>query len=404
MKIKHLFISYLFVFGLLLYSGFIGENHGSKNESEISTQEIESPYTSLIEDYENFLLQEMDSTNNVGSAIAIVIHDSVRLLNTYGVRKAGTTDSVNINTVFRLASVSKGFAGVLACILDQKEVISLDDKIVDYLNGFKLKDSTNTNQLTIRHTLNHTSGLVPHAFDNLVEANLPMSEIISRLNEVNISDKPGKIYGYQNAIFSLIDTVLKAKSGIGYNEYLNSMVFSPLNMSNASVDYENFANSENKAFPHGFRGGKYYPQKLNKGYYRVAPAAGVNASILDMSKWLKALLGSNPDVIDSSIISKISTPTIYTPLRRRYTWRWDKIDARHYSIGWRIFKYKGRDILYHGGYVRGYRAEIAVCLNDKTGIVFLQNSPNRLASKSIPEFWKRYFPISDSLSYKIVKK
>ena len=86
----------------------------------------------------------------------------------------------------------------------------------------------------------------------------------------------------------------------------------------------------------------------------------------------------------------ISSPQIKTPLKRNYTRYWDPIDGRYYSYGWRIFDYKGKRILYHGGYVRGYRAEIAFCPEEKTGIAFLLNSPNRLASQFIPTFFNIY--------------
>lgn len=349
----------------------------------------------MIVDYIDFLHAELDTTQTVGASIVIVSHDSVLLKESYGLRKAGTVDSVDYNTVFRLASVSKGFAGVLACMLDESNVLDLDEKIKSLLPAFELKDSANTYGLTLKHTLNHTSGIAPHAYDNLVEANAPMSEIIARLNEVDIAATPGDVYGYQNAIYSLIDTILKVKTGNDYNTYLCNEIFEPLGMYTASYNLESMQTNTNVAFPHIKGKGEYYPLDLNDGYYNVSPAAGINASINDMTMWLKALLGYRKDIIDTTVLNAIATPTIYTPLKRRYTYHWGRVDDRNYSLGWRIYRYLGRDIVYHGGYVLGYRAEIAFCPELKTGIAFLQNSPNRTASRSIPEFWKRYFEMID---------
>ncbi len=350
----------------------------------------------MVKDYVSFLQSELDTTQTVGAALVIVSHDSVLYKNAYGVRKAGTNDSVNFNTVFRLASVSKGFAGILACKLDEEEIVDLDLKIKTILPGFELKDSTNTYGLTLKHTLNHTSGIAPHAFDNLVEANVSMAEIIARLNEVDIAAAPGEIYGYQNAVYSLLDTVLKIKTKSNYNSLLCSKIFEPLGMYDASCDLASMETNTNVAYPHARgRSGEYIAMKLNDGYYNVSPAAGVNASINDMTLWLRALLGYRTDVVDSAILKAISTPTVFTPLKRKYTYYWGKVEDRNYSLGWRIYRYLGRDIVYHGGYVSGYRAEIAFCPELKTGIVFLQNSPNRTASRCIPEFWKRYFKLID---------
>jgi hypothetical protein len=59
--------------------------------------------------------------------------------------------------------------------------------------------------------------------------------------------------------------------------------------------------------------------------------------------------------------------------------------------------YKGHKIIYHGGYVKGYRAEIAFCPEEQLGMVFLQNSPNRVASMSVPAFFNIWFASKDSV-------
>jgi len=124
----------------------------------------------------------------------------------------------------------------------------------------------------------------------------------------------------------------------------------------------------------------------HEGYYNVLPAAGVNASISDMGRWLLALLGYQQEWLPDTVISAITTPVVYTPLKWRYTRYWEPFRERYYSLGWRIYEYKGRKIMYHGGYIRGYRAEIAFCPAEDVGIAFMENSPNNLASRFVPAF------------------
>lgn len=389
------------MFSLVILTSFIQGDH-EKRMIDIDSilKKMESPHLNFLSDYEAFLKSKLDSTKTVGAAVAIVSHDSLIFINSYGVRIAGTSDSVDLNTVFRLASVSKGFAGVLACMLQEDSIISLDEKILNTIPDLKLRNAINTKELTLKHTLNHTSGLAPHAFDNLIESGWSMSSMINHFPEIAIAAPPGQVYAYQNVIFSLIDTILKVKTGKSYSEFLNERIFTPLGMTDASLDFQSMLKNNDIAYPHQLVKGKYVPLGLNPRYYNVAPAAGVNASISDMAKWLKALLGLYPNIVDSSILDEISTPLINTPLKKNYTLRWGEVDNQQYSLGWRIFRYMGHDIIYHGGYVKGYRAEIAYCPAEKTGIVFLQNSPNALAAESVPEFWKRYFAFIDS--YKVL--
>jgi len=348
------------------------------------------PIRRTIRKFDMFLRDSLHGTGCIGAAATIFYQDNIVYTLTHGVKRAGTKDSVDRHTVFRLASVSKGFAGVLAAILEEEGIISMDDRIIEYLPAFRLKDSVNTHDLAIRHVLNHTSGLVPHAYDNLAEDGKTIKEIIPELARAEIAGIPGQYYGYQNVVFSLIDTLAVLKTERDYGELVNRKIFKPLGMKDASMGYRGLVWNHNVAFPHDRINGEYHPLPLNTGYYNLLPAAGVNASIDDMGKWLAALLGFVPKKLDTAVIRLISTPQVCTPLKRNYTRFWDPIEARYYSYGWRIFDYKGIRILYHGGYVRGYRAEIAFCPEEKTGIAFLLNSPNRLASQVVPTFFNMY--------------
>ena len=346
-----------------------------------------TPVATTIREFDAFLRNCLDSMGTIGAA-AVVCHDTeIAYTLTYGVRRSGTRDSINRHTVFRLASLSKGFTGVLACQLDYQGRLSLDDRVIETLPGFRLKDSVNTHDMEIRHLLSHTSGLVPHAYDNLAEEGQKIGKILPRLAEVNIAAPPGKLYGYQNVLFSLFDTISLLETGERYQELIAENIFGPLDMKDASTGYRSLVWNPDVAFPHMRRNREFYPLPLHTGYYNLLPAAGINASIDDLGKWLKALLGNAPGTLAPEVLTEISTPEVETPLRRAYTRQWDPIDGRYYSFGWRIFDYKGHRIMYHGGYVRGYRAEIAFCPELGTGIAFLENSPDRVASLFVPTFF-----------------
>jgi beta-lactamase class C len=337
-------------------------------------------------EFVQFMEQELDSTNTVGAAFTIVHGGEVVFTGTYGVREKGSLKEVDEHTLFRMASVSKGFAGVLASMLEQDGAFSLNDKVVEHYPGFLLKDSLSTADLTIRNLLSHTSGLVPYAFDNLVEADQDLTTIIERLDEVDISAPPGELYGYQNVMFSMLDPIVRNATGIPYKALLQDKIFNPLGMTDASAGPVYMDRNPNLAYPHIRTKNGYVALQPHEGYYNVLPAAGVNASISDMSKWLLALLGYSPEWMPDTILSNISTPVIYTPLKWQYTRYWKPFRERYYSLGWRIYNYQGRQIVYHGGYIRGYRAEIAFCPSEDVGIAFMQNSPNNLASRCVPTF------------------
>lgn len=359
-----------------------------------SVERIPTRADSLVMSYDTLLTSLLETEGTVGAAAVITINGEVAYMQTFGVKKAGSNDRVDANTIFRLASVSKPVTGVLARILDNEGTIRLDDKVTDYLPGFRLKDTTNTNNLTIRHLLSHTSGLVPHAYDNLVEAHVPFSEIMDSLFRVNISAPPGKLYGYQNVMYSLYDTIARLKTGMTFNQLLQDRMFVPLGMENASAGFTPFQENDNKALPHARTKNGFRNIRINDRYYSTNPAAGVNASISDMGKLLSALTGPDPHSLGPFLVDSVFAPEVISPLRWVYLRQWDRVDSKYYGLGWRIIGYKGREVAYHGGYVSGYRAELAVCREEGIGIAFLTNAPGRVGSRVVPDFLDMWFATS----------
>ena len=347
----------------------------------------------VVDEYDKIITEEIGNSKTVGSAIAVVYKDQIVYLKCFGVREAGEMEPVDENTIFRLASVSKAITGVLTGILAGENIIELDDKVADYIPGFKLRNRECAKELTVRNILSHTSGLTPHAYDNLVEEKVPLQQIISVLDKASLTAKPGKIYSYQNVMFSLIAPVIEAKTLKSYGGVLNTKIFISFGMHNRSVDFQSFKEYENKAFPHIMRNGSYTPVKLNDRYYTTAPAAGVNSTVSDMANFLLTLLKTEEQETGNKIFQTIFTPQIETGGKIR---NWDNIDSRHYAIGWRIVECQGRKIAYHGGYVQGYRSEIALCRDEKAGIVYLSNSPHLVATKIIPLFLKQLYHYFDN--------
>ncbi|NOR74009.1 MAG: serine hydrolase [Draconibacterium sp.] len=378
--------------------------------SEITTDRIEpeiensepshlNEIESIITEYDSILTSEVKKSGIVGTAIVITYKNEIALLRCFGVQKKGEKNAINKHTIFRLASVSKTVTGVLAGILDDENLVDLDEKVVNYLPDFKLKNSESTKSISVRHLLSHTSGLIPHAYDLMVEDHVPLEKIMSRLSEVDIAAPPGKLYGYQNVVYSIYDPIASKQTNKSFDSLLNEKIFIPFGMSDASTGYGAFKNNDNKAYPHYNQGGnKYGVMRLNDRYYNTIPAAGINASISDLGQFLITLTNENSKNFSNNARETIFTPQVNSLLKRTYFRSWDKVQSKQYSIGWRIVGYKGRKIAYHGGYVSGYKAEIALCNEEDIGIAILTNSPNNSSAKTIPTFLNMLFKYKDALT------
>jgi len=329
---------------------------------------------SVVKKYDYFVEQKLNELRAPGAAIAIVHGDSVIYTKCYGVRELSRFEPITPRTTFRVASLSKGFAAVLTGLLVRDGILGWDDKIVKYLPNLALSKETHAQNLTIRHILSHTSGLPSHAYDNLIEANVPFPAIIDQLKTVPCVWPVGQNYNYQNVVYSLIGEVIKTATGAEYTQLLKTRLLTPLRMTDASVTREALLHNPNHASPHIRRRGQWRLASVTEGYYNITPAAGVNASIIDMAQWLRAMLGGMPHIVPPNVVQEVSTPVIKTRRElRRYHWSGR---ARHayYGLGWRIFDYAGTKLVFHSGGVRGYVSQIAFLPEHQLGIVVLLNS------------------------------
>jgi beta-lactamase class C len=320
-----------------------------------------------------------------GAAAAIVHRGQLAGLSMWGQRGANGSLPIDSATIFRIASVSKGFSGVLAALLAHEGSIVLDERVDRYAPQYRLVAGPRA--LTVEDILGQRSGFVRNAYDNLNEAGLEREEILPRFASLQPLCPPGRCYSYQNNVFSLIEDVIDSTTGKDYATVLRQRLLEPLGMSGTSIGYEGFRASVNRAEPHLKTRTGWRQVRPRTTYYQVASAAGINSGLLDMSQWAIAMLGHRPDVLPPAVIDEALRPRIQTrnELSNRH-WRGELSDA-HYGLGWRIYSLPDHEIAIHGGWVAGFRAEISISRELDLGLVILSNAETRLVGELSRSFW-----------------
>lgn len=352
---------------------------------------IANPYWKrLLEDYTQFVNEAVKDGQAPGVAVAIVQDTSVLLLKGFGVSDASIQDSVDVFSIFRLGSVSKSFASVLTGVLVQDNVLGWDDHVVQYLPDFELKSKESTEQITLRHLLSHTSGLPYHAFTDQIDHGANLEPLIYHLRDLNLTGPPGQTYSYQNVAYSVIGKVIESATSKPYGVVMKEKIFEPLNMQQASMSFDEIVASPDRTRPHVRTLRGWRPLSISTTYYNVGPAGGVNASISDMARWMLALTSSKPTVLKRGTKEELFKPFVKATARNRYFRQWKRSSGSYYSLGWRVLTFKEDTLRYHGGYVNGYRSEVAIKDNERIGICVLVNAAGEFADKAVPEFFKRY--------------
>lgn len=351
---------------------------------------------------EDYTIREFEKTMDaafatgdfVGLSIAIIKGGETRFVKSWGVTEKGGAP-VTPKTVFRVGSLSKGFAATLAALAIRDGLLSEDDPATRFAPALKFAGGAEAS-LTLGNLLSQSTGLPPNAYDNLLEDGVPIAAIYPKYRNVKLICPVGRCYSYQNITYDIAGLAVSSAYGEPYREAAREKLFAPLGLADASIGEEGLEGSREWARPHvrerrkGGGADDYGPWReveVKPNYYRIPAAGGVNASVLDMALWLKAQMGGRPDILPHETLELIHAPKIVSPAE---TLRMRSVSPRfgdaRYAYGWRVYDYEGRRLIAHAGTVEGYAAQLAFLPDTGDGIVILSNSRSKRLWRILPTF------------------
>ena len=318
----------------------------------------------------------MTDWNGPGMAIAIVKDGKAVFQKGYGVRQLGKPDAVDADTDFAIASNSKAFtAAALATLVDEKK-LNWDDKVTKYLPDFQMYDPWVTSELTIRDLVSHRVGLDTFSGDLLwYETTYPEDEVLRRVRYLKPVSSFRTRYGYQNLMFIAAGRVVEKVSGKSWCEYVTEKILSPLGMTHTTCSIKSLP--ENAAWPHNESGGTL--RVLHRGNVDGAmPAAGLNSSVSDLSKWIRTQLGrgkfEGKQIFSEQQSWQMWQPNIMLPISEAAA---KDNPTRHfnaYGMGWFMYDYYGRKIMNHSGGLDGFLSYTVLIPEENAGFVVLTNN------------------------------
>ncbi|MBK7392082.1 MAG: beta-lactamase family protein [Chloracidobacterium sp.] len=234
----------------------------------------------------------MDTWRGPGMAIAIVKDDNVVMAKGYGVRELGKPDKVDENTIFEIASNSKAFTTASLAILVDEKKLNWNDKVSKYLPDFQMYDPWVTSELTIRDLVSHRVGLDTFSGDLLwFNTTYTADDMLKRVRYLKPVSSFRTRYGYQNLMFVAAGKIVEKVSGKPWPVFVKERIMDQIGMTRSVTSIN--ALPDNVARPHNESGGalRVLPQIKGANYEGAYGAVGVNASVADLSRWIRLQLG-----------------------------------------------------------------------------------------------------------------
>jgi CubicO group peptidase (beta-lactamase class C family) len=263
-------------------------------------------------------------------------------------------------TIFESGSVAKQFTAAALVLLQQDGKLSLEDPVKKYIP--ELPDYGSP--LTIRHLLNHTSGLRDWGTvlslsgagrgDRVISQDLAL-DIITHQHALDFT--PGAEYSYSNSGYNLAAIIVERVSKQKFPAFIEERLFKPLGMKNSSWrdDYQRIVPDRAQAYSRQGNG----PWRLAMPFMNVYGNGGMLTTVGDWMKW-NAMLDSRS--LGAPLVEALETRGVLNDGRKIA-----------YALGLVVDTYKGLKDISHGGSTAGYQTFLARYPDNKVSVGVMCN-------------------------------
>jgi CubicO group peptidase (beta-lactamase class C family) len=329
------------------------------DSSKISPSEIDTAVNRL-----------MDEAHVTGAGIAILNHDRVVYLKTYGLRDKEKHLPLTPDSVMTAASLTKPAFATMVMQLVHERIIELDKPVYEYLPKplpeypvyEDLADDQRYKQITMRMLLDHTSGF-------------PNWRRFTDDKKLRISFSPGSRFAYSGEGIALAQMVVETATGKSVKELMNDRVFQPLGMTRTSmVTEERF--EDDHAIGYDEQGKSLGLERREKSN----AAGSLQTTLRDYARFVQAVLsGAIPDRKSRNLMlspqiqitSKHEFPSLSTE-----TTTANRSIHLSYGLGWGLYWTPYGKAFFKEGHDEGWRHYVACFDRPKTGILIMTNSSN----------------------------
>jgi CubicO group peptidase (beta-lactamase class C family) len=230
-----------------------------------------------------------------GLIYGVVQDGRIRYIRFTGRRDLDSQAPVDLDTLFRIASMSKAFTALAILKLRDEGRLSLDapaETYVPELAGWTYP-TADSPRIKVRDLLNHASGFVTDDPWGDRQQVLPEAEFTAMLARgVPFTRSPETAYEYSNFGYALLGRIVTNVSGRPYDEYIRAEIMTPLGMT--STGYDIFASDPNRRAL-GYRWeNEAWVAEPDMRHGAFGAMGGVQTDASDYAKWIAFLLSAWP--------------------------------------------------------------------------------------------------------------
>lgn len=311
-----------------------------------------------------FINTQMQRLRVPGVSLAVIRGEEVVYMQSYG--RDGAGQPLSIGTPMYIGSTSKPFTALAIMQLVERGQVALDAPVQEYLPWFQVADPQASQEITIRHLLNHASGLSEFDYEERLPAEASIEAGVRDLYKAGQTRPVGLQSQYFNPNFHVLGAVIEAASGQSYGEYLQEHILDPLDMAHTYTSLE-AARENGLQDGHTFFFGFALPKEQPFRQYGL-PAGYIISTVEDMAHFAIAM-NNEGRYQDRQVLAPENVRLMQTPVASTGGW---------YGLGWFVGEHRGMRMISHGGANEYYKSEVMLFPNQDLAVVLLINQMSLL--------------------------
>ena len=297
------------------------------------------------------------ATSVPGASVIVIRDDRVVLRRAYGMADLERGIPASTRTGYRLSSLTKQFTAMAIMLLAGDGMLRYDDPVRKTLPELPPAAAA----VTIRHLLNHTSGLLD--YEDLIPDTQTVQvhdrDVLTLLAAHDSVYFPaGTRYRYSNSGYCLLALVVERVSGVPFARFLHDRIFASLGMSGTLAHVEGADTVPRRAYGYTPDSGRFRPSDQSVTSATLGDG-GVYASVDDLARWDRALYSDA--LVDRAALRLATTPPALPG------------DSTSYGFGWFVDDYRGLRRWRHTGETSGFRNAIQRYPDRRFTVIILTN-------------------------------
>ncbi|MFE2011580.1 serine hydrolase domain-containing protein [Streptomyces sp. NPDC059491] len=298
------------------------------------------------------------------SLVGAVVRDGAMVWS--GARSCVDGHAPDVDTQFRIGSLTKVFTAVLVMRLRDEGLVGLDDPLERHLKG------TGAGEVTIAQLLGHSGGLAaetPGSWWERSSATL-RPELSDVLGERPFLQSPGRRHHYSNPGYTLLGSLIEAVRGVSWEEALRGEILEPLGMERTTAD---------PVAPHA-GGWAVHPwadvmlPEPSEDLGLMAPAGQLWSTAADLARFGAFLATGHEGVLDAASVAEMRAPAAAAG---EGDWEGS------YGLGLQLVSRDGRTLIGHTGSLPGFVACLWVSVEDGLAGIALANATSGVPAGAV---------------------